>query len=105
MLTTQRALPVSINTQSVAVNCPAGQHPNADNTACTLCIYNTLSIAVNCAAGQHPNADNTACTPCPIGWYKGKSGPQSCDMCENNLTTAEEGTTAQKKCKGMNGAV
>ena len=54
---------------------------------------------MNCPPGQHPNSDFTACVLCPEGTYKPDAGLGMCSNCTKNKTTAEPGAIDRKQCK------
>ena len=61
-------------------------------------MFNIVSISVNCPPGQQPNSDSTECVLCPEGTYKSESGPNMCQTCSKNRTTAEDGAIDSNQC-------
>ena len=59
-------------------------------------------ISEICPPGQNPNlTDTSQCIDCQIGYFSAVNASNQCEVCPNNLTTSDVGSTAESDCEGQ----
>lgn len=83
-------------------SCGVGQMQDQTGQAyckCDVGYFSDFGICTECPAGKYQNElDQNNCKDCDRGYYQNQTAQQTCIQCENNIGTAQTGSTSHDEC-------